>query len=232
MVKNMKRNRFMLGIGFVCTVIISSICFSHITSISANRSVRILDGVTIVLDPGHGGNDGGAKSIDVKEKDINLKITEKLKDLLKRNGANVVMTREGDYDLADDSADSRKKADMKKRVELINEEKTDLFLSIHLNAYPNPSVKGAQAFYAVENEISKVFANIVQNHLKGLTDTRMTSKPGDYYILKNTEKIGVLVECGFLSNAEDKANLIEDNYQQKLAQTLYDSIVEYFQFLS
>lgn len=55
MVKNMKRNRFMLGIGFVCTVIISSICFSHITSISANRSVRILDGVTIVLDPGHGG---------------------------------------------------------------------------------------------------------------------------------------------------------------------------------
>ena len=60
----------------------------------------------------------------------------------------------------------------------------------------------------------------------------MTSKPGDYYILKNTEKIGVLVECGFLSNAEDKANLIEDNYQQKLAQTLYDSIVEYFQFLS
>ncbi len=228
----MKRKRVVLVIGFLCTVIISSICFSHITSINANRDVRVLDGVTVVIDSGHGGNDGGTKSREVKEKDINLKIAIKLKELLEKNGTNVVMTRDGDYDLAEGSTGSRKKADMKKRVEIINDAKTDLFLSIHLNAYPNPSVKGAQAFYASDNEVSKVFANIVQNHLKILTNTKMTSKPGNYYILNNTEKIGVLVECGFLSNAEDKEKLIEDHYQQKLAQTLYDSIVEYFQFLS
>ena len=180
----------------------------------------------------HGGKDDGARSNEAKEQEINLKIAQKLKKLLEDSGAHVTMTRDGAYDLASANASNRKREDMKKRVEIINNEKTDLFLSIHLNSYPNTSVKGAQAFYSPKNEVAKVFADIVQKHFKSLTRTKMTSKPGDYYILNNTAKIGALVECGFLSNPEDRANLIEDAYQQKVAQTLYDSILEYFNFLS
>ena len=219
----MKRKKYLLGAGLLCTILAASFCLSHITSVSAKRAFHALDGVEIVLDPGHGGKDDGARSNEAKEQEINLKIAQKLKKLLEEGGA---------YDLASEGASNRKREDMKKRIELINQDKTDLFISIHLNSYPNTSVKGAQAFYAPKNEVSKVFADIVQKHFRALTQTKMTSKPGDYYILNNAQKIGSLVECGFLSNAEDRAKLITDEYQQKVAQTLYDSILEYFNFLS
>lgn len=228
----MKKNKIILGICIICTIVISSLCMNHITQIAATRAVKVLDGVEIVLDAGHGGKDDGARSNEAKEQDINLKIAIKLKKLLEQSGVHVVMTRDGAYDLASDQATNRKKEDMKKRIDIINNEKTDLFISIHLNAYPNTSVKGAQAFYASTNEVSKVFADIIQKHFKSLTNTKMTSKPGDFYILKNANKIGSLVECGFLSNPEDREKLIEDDYQAKVAQTLYDSILEYFNFLA
>ena len=228
----MKRKKYLLGAGLLCTILAASFCLSHITSVSAKRAFHALDGVEIVLDPGHGGKDDGARSNEAKEQEINLKIAQKLKKLLEEGGAHVTMTRDGAYDLASEGASNRKREDMKKRIELINQDKTDLFISIHLNSYPNTSVKGAQAFYAPKNEVSKVFADIVQKHFRALTQTKMTSKQGDYYILNNAQKIGSLVECGFLSNAEDRAKLITDEYQQKVAQTLYDSILEYFNFLS
>lgn len=228
----MKKKKYILGIGMLCTILAASFCLTHITHVAAQRAYRALDGVEIVLDAGHGGKDDGARANEVKEQVINLSIAKKLKKRLEESGAHVTMTRSGAYDLASANASNRKKEDMKKRVEIINAEKTDLFLSIHLNSYPNTSVKGAQAFYASDNEISKVFADMVQKHLRALTQTKMTSKPGDYYILNNTHKIGSLVECGFLSNAEDRAKLVDEEYQKKVAQTLYDSILEYFNFLS
>lgn len=228
----MKNKKFILGICMLCTILVGSFCMSHITQITASRAIKVLDGVQVVLDPGHGGKDDGARSNEAKEQDINLKIAKKLKTLLEQSGAHVAMTREGAYDLASANAANRKKEDMKKRIEIINNDKTDLFLSIHLNSYPNTSVKGAQAFYAPKNEVSKVFADIVQKHFKSLTNTKMTSKPGDYYILNNATKIGSLVECGFLSNPDDREKLITDDYQEKVAQTLYDSILEYFNFLA
>lgn len=226
------KNKILLGIGIVVTIIVGSLCMGHITQIAATRAMRVLDGVEVVLDPGHGGKDDGARSNEAKEQDINLKIARKLKKLLEQSGVHVIMTRDGAYDLASEHAINRKKEDMKKRIEIINHEKTDLFISIHLNAYPNTSVKGAQAFYSSKNEVSKVFADIIQKHLKSLTNTKLTSKPGDYYILNHADKIGSLVECGFLSNPEDRDKLIQDEYQAKIAQTLYDSILEYFNFLA
>ena len=120
---------------------------------------------------------------------------------------------------------------MKRRMDIINGKDVDLFLSIHLNSYPSSNVKGAQAFYQSDNEVAKTFATIVQKHLKKLTDTNMTCKPGEYYLLENAKKIGALVECGFLSNVEDRENLVQENYQKKLAKTLYNSVREYFDFL-
>ena len=98
--------------------------------------LHALDGVEIVLDPGHGGKDDGARSNEAKEQEINLKIAQKLKKLLEEGGAHVTMTRDGAYDLASEGASNRKREDMKKRIELINQDKTDLFMSIHLNSYP------------------------------------------------------------------------------------------------
>ena len=185
----------------------------------------------IALEDGHGGIDAGAKSGKYKEDEINLSIAKKTKVLLENAGAKVIMTRDGDYDLASKDAKVRKKEDMKKRMEIVNQEDVDLFISIHLNAYPNPNVKGAQAFYQKDNEVARTFAQIMQKHLKILTGTKMTCKQGDYYILNNAKKIGVLVECGFLSNAQDRALLIQEDYQKKLAKTLYEGISEYFNFL-
>lgn len=228
----MKRKHYILGIAMVATILASACMLSHIQSINASRTYHSLSGVSIILDPGHGGKDDGARAGNVKEQEINLKIAKKLETLLKNNGASVTLTRTGAYDLASANATNRKREDMKKRMEIINADKTDLFLSIHLNAYPNTSVKGAQAFYEKDNEVSKVFADIIQKNFKKLTGTNMTSKTGDYYILNNANKIGSLVECGFLSNDEDRTKLITDEYQQDIAECLCNSVLEYFSFLS
>lgn len=227
----MKRKHYILCIAMLATVIASACMLSHIQSINASRTYHSLSGVCIVLDPGHGGKDDGARAGNAKEQEINLKIAKKLETLLKNNGASVTLTRDGAYDLASANATNRKREDMKKRMEIINADQTDLFLSIHLNAYPNTSVKGAQAFYEKDNEVSKVFADIIQKNFKKLTGTNMTSKTGDYYILNNAKKIGSLVECGFLSNDEDRSKLVTDEYQQDIAESLCNSIVEYFSFL-
>ena len=184
----MKRKHYILGIAMVATILASACMLSHIQSINASRTYHSLSGVSIILDPGHGGKDDGARAGNVKEQEINLKIAKKLETLLKNNGASVTLTRTGAYDLASANATNRKREDMKKRMEIINADKTDLFLSIHLNAYPNTSVKGAQAFYEKDNEVSKVFADIIQKNFKKLTGTNMTSKTGDYYIMNNIKK--------------------------------------------
>lgn len=228
----MKYKKVCFVVAIVCTIMVGSFLIHYMSDIRAYQRMQNLEGVTIVLDAGHGGKDDGAQSGSIKEQGINLDITRKLKDLLADAGANVILTRDGDYDLADESATSRKRSDMEKRVALINDEQVDLFLSIHLNSYTNTSVSGAQAFYKKRDDASKAFADIVQDHLKALTQTKMTSKSGDYYILNKSSKVGVLVECGFLSNAQDRTKLITDEYQQQLAQTLYDSITEYFAVLA
>lgn len=203
----------------------------RVREVFAKKGYNPLSGVTIVVDPGHGGKDAGAMRGDINEQDINLSISLKLKTMLEENGATVILTRDGAYDLASENADNRKREDMQKRVEIINGDTSDLFISIHLNSYPNTSVKGAQAFYQRDNYASKYLANIVQGNLQKLTGTKMVEKSGDYYLLNNSKKPGILVECGFISNEEDRGNLIQDSYQEKIAAHLLDSILEFFEVL-
>lgn len=191
------------------------------------NNAQPLSGVTVVVDAGHGGKDDGASSGDVKEQDINLAIALKLRSELEKAGAAVTMTRDGSYDLASEGAANRKREDMKKRVAIINEEPSDLFISIHLNTYPNVGIHGGQVFYRKEDESSKQLAQIIQTRLNALTQTEKQSKIGDYFILNESERPGVLVECGFLSNAEDREALTQNAYQQRLAELLTQSIQEY-----
>lgn len=225
-----KKHYIILG---TLIALVMSVFFSRdmIADTLAVVSYQPLSGVTVVLDPGHGGKDNGAMSGDIHEQDINLAIAQKLQDKLQEAGASVQLTREGNYDLAKENAVNRKREDMKKRVAMINEDQPDVFLSIHLNAYPNASVKGAQAFYKKDDAASKQLADIIQSHLQELTGKKLSSKTGDYYILNETKKPGVLVECGFLSNAEDRELLVQESYQEKVAETLCQSILEYFQML-
>lgn len=227
----MKKKTIVLGIFLTTTLIVSSFVTAHLSKVAALREYHPLDGVCIGLDAGHGGKDGGTRSGNIEEDDVNLQMTKKLEEKIKKAGGKVILTRKEDKDLAPKETDNRKKEDMKKRMEILNGKQIDIFLSIHLNAYPNTDVKGAQVFYKADNKMSEAFAKIVQRHLKQATGTGMKVKKGDYYILNNAKNIGILVECGFLSNPEDRENLVKDSYQEKIAQSLYESIREYFRIL-
>lgn len=190
-----------------------------------------LSGVRVVIDAGHGGKDNGAMKGGIHEQDINLLIANKTKKTLEKAGATVIMTREGNYDLSSEQSKNHKREDMKKRATIINEDQVDVFLSIHLNSYPSTSVKGSQVYYREDDEASKILANIVQDNLKKISETKMVPKSGDFYLLTRTNKLGVLVECGFLSNASDRKKLVDDDYQDKIAESLKSSIKEYFNML-
>lgn len=215
-------------IGAICAFII---CVVQIHALVKTESLP-LDGVVIVVDPGHGGKDEGAQKENVKEAQINLAISQKLKKELETQGATVHLTRDGAYDLASEGAKNRKKEDMKKRADMINDNRVDLFLSIHLNAYPNVAIHGGQVFYQKDNTAGKAFADIIQKRMNELNQTDKKTKIGDYYILNETKHPGVLVECGFLSNDKDRSNLIDTSYQQKIAELLCEGVCEYLEVLT
>jgi len=192
-----------------------------------------LDGKVIVLDAGHGGPDGGASGGDVIEKVVALSITNKLRDYLQGQGATVIMTRDGDYDLAEDGMKGysrRKSVDLRKRVEIINGSNADLYISIHLNSLPRTSSKGAQTFFygsLIENER---FAKYVQAELReSLNNTHRLAKIINHvYLMKYSKVPGALVEVGFLSNYEETQQLRDEEYQDKLAAAIYRGVIRYY----
>lgn len=186
---------------------------------------------TVVIDPGHGGIDGGAVSVlGDEEQGINLSISLKLRDMLKDKGVAVVMTRETDAGLYGESDSNKKVADMKARCSLINEVNPDLMVSVHQNNYSSEGVKGAQVFYYSHSAEGEKAAVILQSHLKeGLdkNNERQAKKNDNYYILINVKCPAVIAECGFLSNYSEAELLINDEYQEKVAKALCDGICEY-----
>ncbi len=192
-----------------------------------------LSGRIIVLDPGHGGPDGGAVGGEVLEKEIALNVAKKLRDYLQQQGALVLMTRETDRDLASPSTrgySRRKTEDLHERTLFINHSDADLFISIHLNAIPSPRWRGAQTFYygsLIENER---LAKFIQAELRrNLENTHRVAKMIDtVYLLKHAKKPGALVEVGFLSNPDERELLASDHYQTKLAASIYKGVLRYF----
>jgi N-acetylmuramoyl-L-alanine amidase len=192
-----------------------------------------LSGKIIVLDPGHGGMDGGAVGGKVLEKDIALNITLLVKDYLQEQGALVILTREDDRDLANEETkriSRRKVEDLKKRLEIINDSQADLYLSIHLNAIPSPRWRGAQTFFYGSLEENEAIAKFVQNELKSsLENTSREAKLiQGIYLVKHAKVPGALVEVGFLSNAEERNLLQTEEYQTKVAEAIYRGINRYF----
>lgn len=188
---------------------------------------------TIIIDAGHGGVDGGAVGkAGTLEKDINLLIATKLKYYIEENGDTCVMIREVDEDLYGESGNgkSKKQQDLKKRKDLIKEYNADLFISIHLNSFPNS--KGAQVFYQKGDTAGGLLAKSIQEELIKNVDPsnkRVEKDSNQYYILKNNPIPSVIVECGFLSNPGEEQILKDDTYQNKLAVGIFYGIEKYFQ---
>ncbi|MBE6155362.1 MAG: N-acetylmuramoyl-L-alanine amidase CwlD [Firmicutes bacterium] len=207
-------------------VILISILLCSIYNISAQSFVPLM-GKLVVVDPGHGGADPGTVFGDIYEKDINLKISRFLKNELEKYGASIIMTREDDYDLSRPNAVYRKKSDFDNRIRLINQSKADIYISIHLNYLDDASYFGPQVFY---NKGNQKLAEHLQKKLNNYTTTDRNIKliPTDTYMYSRLNLPGILIECGFLSNMNERNRLITTTYQQKLAEIIAQGIVTYF----
>lgn len=194
---------------------------TYIPTIAQSKKL-ILDGKTIIIDPGHGGKDIGTFYGDIYEKNINLSISLKLKKELEKYGAKVIMTREEDYDLSSPNIKYRKKSDFDNRIKLINSINPDFFLSIHQNYYHIQKYNGAQIFY----KGNKTLANIMQENINPKRKIKPISS--ELYMYNKIHSEGLLIECGFLSNYNDRNNLINEQYQNELSKKIVDSIKNYF----
>lgn len=175
---------------------------------------------TIVIDVGHGGSDPGKVGIQgIKEKDVNLAIARYLKDYLIAEDYTVYMTRETDQGLYDESVSNKKKSDLSNRIQFLQKKNASCMISIHQNSYPDTIQHGAQTFYYEGREEDKNFAQYVQDSLLAFdpSNTRQIKSNTSYYILKNAQVPSILIECGFLSNPEETANLTDPNYQKQIA---------------
>lgn len=200
-----------------------------ITLLKVNAEDLPLKEKIIYLDAGHGGTDPGALYKNIYEKDINLEIVYKLKDILEKKGATVLLTRYGDYDLAVPNALNRKRSDLSRRANIIDESMCDLYISIHLNAESSSTWNGAQVFYDDVNENNVTLAKFIQEEFKKNTGTkRQYKETNEMYMYKRIERVGVLVEVGFISNPNDRYNLRQDWYQEKVSNIIMNGILKYF----
>ncbi|NLL71893.1 MAG: N-acetylmuramoyl-L-alanine amidase CwlD [Epulopiscium sp.] len=186
----------------------------------------------IAIDPGHGGIDPGRigeQGLD--EKDLNLQISLYLQQYLEQSGAHAWMTRREDKGLYEESDTNKKRADLKKRIQMINDSQADVTISIHQNSFPQKQYKGAQVFYHADSEKAKRLAELIQAELISFVDPsnhREIKSNDTYYILKQSHMPTVIVECGFISNPEEERKLNDENYQQKIAWGIYVGIMKYF----
>ncbi len=192
-----------------------------------------LSGKVIVLDAGHGAPDGGADYGNLYEKDIALNITNYLRDYLQEQGALVLMTRETDTDLADPGQkgySARKSVDLRRRADFIKKSDGDLFVSVHLNASPSESWRGAQTFYHPKSEANAKVASFIQDSFRAqLGNTnRSASSLSNIYLLKQAPMPSALVEVGFLTNPNERDLLKTEAYQKKIAGAIYNGIMRYY----
>lgn len=212
-------------------VMISFLAFNMIlVKVNAEECRKV-----IVIDPGHGGIDGGGKSASgILEKDINLSISLKTKAVLESKGYKVVMTRSEDVGLYSEGkkVKEKKREDLANRVKMKKESNCDAFISIHQNMFPQKSCKGAQVWSA-NNEASQKLGQIIQQKFREEVDSSNKRAPKiankEYKILSDDYGCpSVILECGFLSNPEESVLLSKEEYQTKIANAISNSVDEYF----
>ncbi len=218
-----------LAIGFITAV---ALCLQ---ALNAQPVSAFLDGsMRIVVDAGHGGIDGGVsgRRTKKKESDLNLAIALVLKDRLEDMGFDVTLTRKTEGGLYDSTAKGFKKRDMQRRKEIIQNADPALLISIHQNFYPSKATRGGQVFYPPENEEAERFALGMQSRLNELyaekkVKPRQATK-GEFFMLQCAPCPSLIVECGFLSNAEDEDLLCSAAWQGRLAESISAGVLDYY----
>lgn len=229
----MKKNSINRVIGFVIVglVLLAAVIETGRSVYTWSQQAAKQSRYTIVIDPGHGGNDPGKIGInDVSEKDVNLAISLELKEILEQNDCRVVMTRQKDEALYQAGDTNKKVADLRARCQMINDSGADAVISIHQNSFTAESSRGAQVFYRASSQEGKKLADILQTQLvSGLDpDNRRVAKANsDYFMLKNTTATMVIVECGFLSNSKEAELLTQASYQRRVAWAVALGVLQY-----
>lgn len=221
---------------FVGTLVIMIICASYFkfANTTIETSGFAITSKVIIVDPGHGGFDPGKPGIAGEdEKDLNLKISLKLRDYLEQAGAIVIMTRTTDDDVDGVDGMKHKSKDMVERKKLAAG--GDILVSIHQNSFTQQSVKGAQIFYNSQSEKGKALAESIQKSIKEYADPqnkRAAKSNTNYYVLRATEIPAIIVECGFLTNPEEEKLLNSEAYQDKIAWSIYLGIIKYYEAIN
>lgn len=190
--------------------------------------------VTIVIDAGHGGEDGGCEGNGLVEKDLNLDISMRLASLLREAGVNVVMTRETDillYDKNSDYEGKKKVQDVRRRLEIATEQENAVLVSIHMNYFAETKYSGLQVWYSKNDSKSRILANLIQTEVKTTLQPNnkrsIKEATSSIFLLNNATFPAVLVECGFLSNTDEARALGDAEYRQSLAKVIFEAIMEY-----
>ena len=198
----------------------------------------LLPGTTkvIVIDAGHGGVDPGAigRNLGVLEKDVNLAIAKYLKEYLEQSGSKVIMTRKSDKGLYSLGGTLRQKKneDLRNRKAIVNKSNANIFITIHLNSFPQSQYYGAQTFYPKDNPTGKILAEKIQGSLIEILDnnnSRVALSKEGIYLIKGLDIPTALIECGFLSNPKEEKLLNSTQYQKKVAWAIYVGIQKYFE---
>ncbi len=227
MFKVLRLKTLAVSIFFVLVVILLSFGISH--SVQGKNIPKT--GLTIVLDPGHGGVDGGSVGVNtsVKESNLNLNIAIKTKNIIEKFGISCILTRKDENGLYKIFGRGYKQEDMNARREIIEKADADGVISIHQNSFSESGVRGINAYYADGSEAGETFARDVLSCLSGQVENVKTlPKVGDFYMVNCTTAPSILVECGYLSNPEDEALLITDAYQNKLAYAIACGVLKFF----
>jgi len=219
-------------IALLILLLASSLLISNNSTSVFNNSRK-----TIVIDPGHGGIDGGSSNAGLLEKTVNLQISLRLGNILKDKGINVVMTRDSDVSLESKSSlnSSRYNKDLHARKTIIDSNNSTAFVSVHMDSYKDSSARGVRIFYHSTSEESKRLAQsicdkinkIVFNDFLNTTNVKAQISPGNYYLLRSSKTPGVIVETGFITNSTDNKLIRTPDYQHIMAKAIAEGVQDY-----
>ena len=186
---------------------------------------------TVVIDAGHGGIDSGASEGKILEKDLNLVISKKIAEVLSFYDVDIYLTRDSDCLLADELSKHKKRDDLYARVNAVKKFPNPIFVSIHMNKFPEIKYKGLQVFYSLNSPYSEALALVIRDNNKKYLEPdnarEIKKSNSSIYVLDRLNCPSVLIECGFLSNPDDLMKLCNEQYQYELAFVIANSIIEY-----
>lgn len=211
----------------VSLILLFCLFFLGLFDVKARNTPPPLDDVIITVDPGHGGRDPGTRYGKLLEKDLNLEISKVLKKKLEESGATVYLIRDKDVDFSKESDYLKKRGDLKRRIQFIESKNSDLYLSIHMNWYSDYYFGGAEVLYSSSNPKNLVLAESLTNSFSSNNIKTREIKKTDLFLYNNTKIVGVLLECGFLSNSDDRYLLQTKAYQEKFASAVIDGVISY-----